>query len=121
MAYIVKDTFEYTGEETFNTLEEFLQWFWQGSFEDFITLVSTKTDVEDGVAKVRLLQTNIINQSWDPDTNTYTRIVDFESAVNYLTNRMAIQGLPYLNDVDPYLQQIVDASTEYIKTTEIIG
>ena len=119
MAYIVKDTFEYTGEEIFNTLEEFLQWFWQGSFEDFLSTVLATTDVDDAAEKIRPVYENIVRQDWNPDTRVYIRIVDFESPVNYLSNRMVVQSLPYTTH--EYFQQIQNADTDLIKTTEIIG
>lgn len=119
MAYIVKDTFEYIGDEQFNTLEEFLQWFWKDSFEDYLQLVSSKSDVEDGVNKVRPLWDNIISQSWDPEAKIYTRVVDFDSPVKYLENRMVHQGLPWGLDSD--LSNIFDANEDIVKLTEIIG
>jgi hypothetical protein len=119
LAYIVKDTFEYIGDEQFNTLGEFLQWFWKDSFEDYLLMVSAKSDIEDGPNKVLPLRDSIISQSWDPETKVYTRIVDFDSPVKYLENRMVHQGLLWGLDSD--LSNIFDANEDLIKTTEIIG
>ena len=118
MAYLVRDTFEYLGEQQIDTLEDFLQFFWQGSFEDFLSLLPSRID-SDNIENIKQLQTKLVSENWDPQTKTYIRIVDFGSPVNYLSNRMAIESLQWATD--PQLQPMMTETLDLIKTTEFIG
>lgn len=117
MTYIVKDTFVYSGDTVFNTLDEFLLHFWQGNPSDTMTWLSTLVDA-DNAAALQLLQTNIASQTWDADTKTYVRFIDFVSQTNYLACRLAVDSLPWTTDI-----KLIASTThvlKMVKTTEII-
>jgi hypothetical protein len=118
LTYIVKDTFEYIGDNTFETLEDFLLWFWQGTFDDYLALIPTKTDTPDSANILRLMRDNLVEEHWNAETKIYTRLIDYGSEINYLANRMVVQSLPYWTD--PFMMTIRDNDSNLIKTTEII-
>ena len=94
MTYIVKHTFIYDGEQEFANVNEFMTYFWQGPFEDVINVVSsflTPDELED----FKLIESCVIERSWDPATSTYTRISDFETPINYLKCRSVVESLPW--------------------------
>ncbi len=114
MTYIVKDTFVYTGDNNFETLDEFLVWFWLGPFDDFLADLPTKTDIPNAVDVVTLMKTNVVEEHWNPETKTYVRAIDYGDPITYLSNRTVIYSIQYLTN--PLLEQ----NMNLIKTTEII-
>jgi len=118
LAYLVKDTFQYTGDQHFDTLEEFLQYFWQGSFDDILSLLSEKTDSAN-VDNIGMLQTNVVSHDWNPQTKVYVRIVDFNSPVDYLSHRTSVNSLQWQTDIQ--LEPFLNDNLNLVKTTEFIG
>jgi hypothetical protein len=117
LAYLVKDTFEYTGDLQFDTLDDFVAHFYGGAVGDLQTLLESRTDAETAAICLQLY-TNIVEHNWDAATNTYTRTLSFPSQADYLACRAAISSISWASDI--ILSQFTPTAIGYIKTTEIL-
>lgn len=118
MAYLVKDTFRYTGDQQFNTLEDFLQHFWQGTIDAAMDTFALMIDT-DQLDSIKFIKNNIIDQHWDSVAKTYTRTIDFTSPVNYISCRSVIGSMPWSDD--DRLIKYQNNVQELVKITEILG
>ena len=125
MTYLVKDTFQYTGDLVFNTLEEFVNFFWRGEPNEVFENATSYLSVDQHL-KLSILYTGIVTHSWDSETKIYTRVVDFESAINYMECRINIDNIrdSIINGslvVDNNFRDAMTLTMNLQKTTEFIG
>lgn len=125
MTYLVKDTFQYAGDLVFNTLDDFVNYFWQGQPSAVLENAESYLTI-DQHSKLSIIYTGIITHNWDSETKTYTRVVDFGSAINYMEYRMNIDNIrDSIIDgslvVDDNFRTIMTLTMDLQKTTEFIG
>lgn len=125
MTYLVKDTFQYTGDLVFNTLEDFVVYFWQGQPSAVLANAESYLTI-DQHSTLSIIYTGIITHNWDSETKTYTRVVDFGSAINYMEYRINIDNIrDSIIDgslvVDDNFRTIMTLTMDLEKTTEFIA
>lgn len=124
MTYLVKDTFQYTGDLVFNTLEEFVNFFWRGEPSQVFENASSYLSADQHL-KLSILHTGIVTHVWDSETKIYTRVIDFGSAINYMECRINIDNIrDSINDgtliVDNNFRDAMTLTMDLEKTTEFI-
>ena len=125
MPYVVKDTFQYSGTQEFATLNDFVNYFWQGPPSDVITEIGSYLALHQNL-KFNLLYTGIVDHTWNPETKVYTRTIDFGSANDYVACRAAVDYIrEAINDgtlvVNDKIRQVMTTLMDIQKTTEILG
>jgi len=120
MAYLVKDTYQYYGENTFNSLSEFVLHF--GNVVDDITYFAVRSvgTFDEHRDEYVGYHTNNKIESWNTDTQVYERTLDFITQAKYNQYRGEMDDLMTTQSTDT---RVTDQTHNYLnltKTTEFL-